>query len=66
MSQLIPGAKPFNIEYTIPWTGRINPETYTRTMYRGFNPQNVLPPEVIDFKQKFPNLDYTYKGPKLK
>lgn len=63
MSQLIPGAKPFNIEYTIPWTSSPNIEKRTIDYFKGFKSDNVLPLKVKDFKQMNPYLDYTYKGP---
>lgn len=63
MSQLIPGAKPFNIEYTIPWTEKCNIEKRITEFFRGFDSNDILPPKVSEFKQMNPNLNYDYKGP---
>lgn len=63
MSQLIPGAKPFNIEYTIPWTEKYNVEKRITEFFRGFDSNDILPPKVSEFKQMNPHLNYDYKGP---
>nr|DAQ98821.1 MAG TPA: hypothetical protein [Crassvirales sp.] len=57
-SSLLPGAKPFNIAYDIPWTNEVFPNN---EMVKGFNMVNTLPTEAYRYKLKNPLLDYTYR-----
>lgn len=55
-SSLLPGAKPFEITYDIPWTNRIFPNN---EMIKGFDLLDTLPTEAYRYKLQFPKLDYT-------
>lgn len=55
-STLLPGAKPFEITYDIPWTNRMFPNN---EMIKGFDLLDTLPTEAYRYKLQFPKLDYT-------
>lgn len=55
-STLLPGAKPFEITYDIPWTNRMFPNN---EMIKGFDLLDTLPTEAYKYKLQFPKLDYT-------
>lgn len=55
-SSLLPGAKPFEITYDIPWTNRMFPNN---EMIKGFDLLDTLPTEAHRYKLQFPKLDYT-------
>ena len=55
-SNLLPGAKPFEITYDIPWTNKIFPNN---EMIKGFDLLDTLPTEAYRYKLQFPKLDYT-------
>lgn len=55
-STLLPGAKPFEITYDIPWTNKIFPNN---EMIKGFDLLDTLPTEAHRYKLQFPKLDYT-------
>ena len=55
-SSLLPGAKPFEITYDIPWTNRMFPNN---EMIKGFDLLDTLPTEAYRYKLQFPKLDYT-------
>lgn len=57
-SSLLPGAKPFNIAYDIPWTNEVFPNN---EMVKGFNMIDNLPTEAYRYKLKNPLLDYKYR-----
>lgn len=57
-SSLLPGAKPFNIAYDIPWTNELFPNN---EMVKGFNMIDNLPTEAYRYKLKNPLLDYKYR-----
>lgn len=56
-SSLLPGAKPFNIAYDIPWTNEVFPNNI---MIKGFNMIDTLPTEAHRYRLQFPKLDYTF------
>ena len=55
-STLLPGAKPFEITYDIPWTNKVFPNN---EMIKGFDLLDTLPTEAYRYKLQFPKLDYT-------
>lgn len=55
-STLLPGAKPFEITYDIPWTNKIFPNN---EMIKGFDLLDTLPTEAYRYKLQFPKLDYS-------
>ena len=57
-SSLLPGAKPFNIAYDIPWTNEVFPNN---EMIKGFNMIDNLPTEAYRYKLKNPLLNYKYR-----
>lgn len=57
-SSLLPGAKPFNIAYDIPWTNKLFPNN---EMIKGFDMIDTLPTEAYRYKLKYPMLDYKMK-----